>query len=674
MNIRGCLICLCFLLSAYESFPQSKKEYISIYNKRINQLEKEISASKEDTNKVLLYIKLSRNEFGLFSEDSSDKKQSAEILAAAQKASILSNKLKYTHGIVISIIRFGAYYEVIKKDYPKAIGYYKEAIKISEKQQLYADINLAYGSILNMYYYTEDYPGAMGIAQKGITVAGQQNDKSMLAHYYNQLGFIYLKQEKPSESIKYYGQYLKLANQTGDPMVLADADNSMADVYLLGKDYKNSLRYLFAAMDIYKKMDDIETINKKVIINKSDRISYTLFKISKAYKLQGEYKLALQYALNGFNYIKTLKYNQYDLADYYINLGEVYMALDDYKNAIRFLNGGLSLSKAILHREDMRDAYSGLSKAYALQTRYDSAYHYQQLYSALKDSIINEKTGRAIEQVRSSFESDKKDREIALLKQEQRIKETEAENRRLQLNITIGFFTLLAIISYLVVYIRNTRKKQRQVYEKQLAVQTERQRISGDMHDDIGTGLSTMLIYVNLLKSKLNGSLEYPDIERVASLGDGLVAQMKEIVWSLNPDNDSLESLLIFIRQYFVQLFDPLPYRTNIIFPQSIPDIPLKGAIRRNIYLCTKEALNNVIKHANADRVELNVTLYPDNVVISIKDNGTGFPENSGNKFFSNGLKNMQRRMDQVDGKFKFFNDGGAIISIGLKLEGYSNG
>jgi len=654
-------------------FSQSNKADISIYNTRIDHLEKEIAACKEDTNKVLLYILLSRNNYELFSINHVYNTQSADGLAPAQKAWRLSNNLKYSHGLVLSIILLGTHYEGIEKDYAKAIQYYKEAVKIAEAKRLYADINLAYGCILNMYYYTGDYPGAMVIAQKGIVVAEQQNDKATLAHYYNQLGFIYLKQEKPSESIKYYSEYLKLANQTGDRMMLADAYNSMADVYLLEKDYKNSLHYLFAALDIYKKMDDVETTNKKVV-NKTDRISYTLFKISDAYKLQREYKPALQYALNGLNYIKSHKYNQYDLAGYYINLGEVYMALNDHKHAIRFLYKGLSLSKSIMHREDMRDAYSGLSKTYAIKKLYDSAYRYQQLYSVLKDSIFNEKASRAIEQVRSSFESDKKDKEIALLKQQQRLKETEAENRRLQLNIAIGFFTLLAIISYLIVYIRNTRKKQRQAYEKQLAVQTERQRISGDMHDDIGTGLSTMLIYVNLLKSKLNGSLEYPDIERVSSLGDGLVAQMKEIVWSLNPDNDSLESLLIFIRQYFVQLFDPLPYRTHIILPQSIPDIPLKGAIRRNIYLCIKEALNNVIKHAGADRVELNVTLHPDNLMISIKDNGTGFPENSGNKFFSNGLKNMQRRMDQVEGKFKFFNDGGAIISIGLKLEGYTKG
>jgi len=282
--------------------------------------------------------------------------------------------------------------------------------------------------------------------------------------------------------------------------------------------------------------------------------------------------------------------------------------------------------------------------------------------------MISEKVSRAIEQVRSSFKSDRKDKEIALLNQRQKLKETESENKSLFLNIVIGFFTLLAVISYLILYIDNIHKKQKQAHEKQLAVQNERQRISGDMHDDIGTGLSTMLIYVNLLKSKLSGKLEYPDIERVASLGDELVAQMKEIVWSLNPDNDSLESLLMFIRQYFAQLFEPMPYSTSIIFPSVIPVVALKGVIRRNVYLSIKETLNNVIKHANADWVELKVQLHPDKLIISIKDNGTGLPGNSDGKFFSNGLKNIQRRMDQIDGKFQFLNDGGTLISIELNL------
>jgi signal transduction histidine kinase len=378
----------------------------------------------------------------------------------------------------------------------------------------------------------------------------------------------------------------------------------------------------------------------------------------------------MQYALDGLDYHKGYapSHNKYDLASYYINAGEVYMALKYYPRAIRFLNRGLALSRSILHREDMRAAYNGLSKVYALEKRYDSAYHYQNLYSVLKDSIINENASRAVEQIRSSFENDKKDKEIALLKQEQKLKEIASENRNLLFITVTGFLVLLGIISFPILYIRNKQKKQKVDYEKRLAIQTERQRISGDMHDDIGTGLSTMLIYVNMLKTKLADSIEYPDVERVASLGNDLVAQMKEIVWSFNPGNDSLESLLVFIRHYFAQLFEPLHYETKIVYPESIPAVALNGIIRRNIYLCIKEALNNVIKHAGAHCIELDIQIDRDTLIIAVRDDGIGFPDSSDGHFWSNGLKNMQSRMDQIRGRFQFFNGGGAVIVIELNL------
>jgi signal transduction histidine kinase len=558
----------------------------------------------------------------------------------------------------------------IKKDYYKAIDAYREAIKVAETNKAYVDIHAAYGCILNMYYYTGDYPRAMGIAQKGLALAEQQHDREKLAHYDEQLGFIYLKQEQPLESITYYRQYLNLAMQMNNQMILAHAYTCMADVCVLQKDCPSSLAYLFSALAIYKKTDSLEIADHKDDSEIGGIVRYTLYQISNTYKLQGNYGLAMQYALNGLSYRKgvTPSCNKYDLASYYINAGEVYMALKYYTRAIQFLNRGLALSRSILHREDMRAAYNGLSKVYALEKRYDSAYHYQHVYSVLKDSLINENASRAVEQIRSGFENDKKDKEIALLKQEQKLKEIASENRNLLFIAITGFLALLVLISFPVLYIRNKQKKQKVDYEKRLAIQTERQRISGDMHDDIGTGLSTMLIYVNMLKTKLTGSTEYPAIERVASLGNELVMQMREIVWSFNPGNDSLESLLVFIRQYFAQLFEPLRYETRIIFPESIPEVALNGIIRRNMYLCIKEALNNVIKHARAHLIELNIQINRDDLSITVRDDGAGFPESPDGHFWSNGLKNMQSRMDQIKGKFKFFNDGGAVVVVELNL------
>lgn len=591
--------------------------------------------------------------------------QQAGLVQKVQKIQRVQN----VHDQIVHLLQTGTQYEITQKDYRSSIESYLQAIRIAETHHAYQDTHTAYGCLLNMYYYTGDYPGAMAIAQKGLALAGHQNDSAMLAHYDEQLGFIYLKQEQPQESIRYYRQYLDLAGRMNQPLLVAHAYGCLADVYTQEQDCPSALKYLFNALAIYEHTDSLERQAHKDDSEIAGIICYTFYQISCAYKIAGDPRLAMRYAVNGFTYHPghTIpSCNKYDLASYYINAGEVYMALQHYSRAIALLHQGLALSRSILHREDIRAAYKGLSQVYERQNRYDSAYHYLQLYSGLRDSLINENASRTIEQIRSRFENDRKDKEIALLKGEQNLKAIASRNRNLLFIVITGFSASLALISFILLYIRNKQKKQELDYEKRLAIQTERQRISGDMHDEIGTGLSTMLLHVDMLKTKLTGSMDYPAIQRVSSLGHELVAQMREILWSFHPGNDSLESLLVFIRQYFVQLFEPLDYETRLIFPAPVPALALNGIIRRNIYLCVREVLNNSIKHARARRVELDIQVSRKQLTITLRDDGSGFPGGMEGHFRGNGLKNMQSRMDQVGGYFRYFNDGGAVVVIGL--------
>jgi signal transduction histidine kinase len=572
------------------------------------------------------------------------------------------------HVRIVRLLQQGNQYEC-QKDYHLAIDTYLQAIRIAETQQAYRDIHTAYGCLLNMYYYSGEYAGAMAIAQKGLALAGRQNDRALLAHYDEQFGFIYLKQQEPEESIRFYRQSLDLAAGMNRPLMLAHAYGCLADVYLQEQDCSTSLRYLFSALAIYKRSDSLQRQAHKDDSELAGIICHTFYQLSCAYKEGGNNRLAMQYAANGFTYRPghTIpSCNKYDLASYYINAGELYMALAHYGRATALLHQGLALSRSILHREDIRAAYKGLSQLYARQHEYDSAYHYLQLYTGLKDSLLNEHNSRAIEQTRSRFESDRKDEEIALLKKEQELKVIASRNRNLLFISITGFSLSLALVAFVFLYIRNRQKKQELDDQKRLAIQIERQRISGDMHDEIGTSLSTMLLHVDMLKAKLTGAADYPAIERVSTLGHEIVTQLREIVWSFHPGNDTLESLLVFIRQYFAQLFEPLDYETNLVFPEPIPPLALDGIIRRNMYLCVKETLNNVIKHAHARRIELAIRVGREELTITVRDNGTGFPGGPEEQSRGNGLKSMQSRMDQVGGSFRYFNDAGAVVVIGL--------
>jgi signal transduction histidine kinase len=181
-----------------------------------------------------------------------------------------------------------------------------------------------------------------------------------------------------------------------------------------------------------------------------------------------------------------------------------------------------------------------------------------------------------------------------------------------------------------------------------------------------------MLIYVNMLKLKKADGDDNRNIDRIAALGIELVEQMKEIVWSLSPGNDRLDSLLLFIRQYFALLFEPLAYDTHIVFPAIIPDVELKSELRRNIFLCVKESLNNIIKHAKATNAGLDIQIVRNILIIEIKDNGKGIPVTVENTN-GNGLKNINRRMNMIKGKLHIFNSNGTTVRLELDLPTYPN-
>ncbi|MDB5016258.1 MAG: Tetratricopeptide repeat-containing protein [Mucilaginibacter sp.] len=645
-----CIIAIvCLLAISSKAIPQhAEKTYA--------QFKRETEGLKDDTNKVLLYLSFAKSLSAYPTET---------VRMVAKEAIQLSIKLNYPKGIELCIYEEGIFAEN-QKDYPLAINYYREALKIAESNKFNEDSYAINNACLNIYYYLADYANAMNIAQKALSLAEQLNNKENQAYYINQVGYIYQKQEKADESIKYYMQYLTLASEIQNNMMVADANNSIGDGYLLKNDNKRALLYLFRALNIYTKMNIQERLNNTQVISRPERIAYTLYKISNAYKKEGNYKQALRYSLAVLAQykIKGNSFNKYDIASVYINAGDIYALLKNPVQADMLLHKGLTISKSILHREDIRDAYEGLAKNFSYQARYDSAFYYQILFTRLKDAIINEKVSKEI----NKLEVERRDKEIALLHQNGKLKEAKIARQAQQRNFIIGFATLIAVISFLLLYIKANLKQQKLVFEKQLAVQSERQRISTDMHDEIGTGLSTMLLYINMLKLKLANSNDGINIDRISVLGTELVDQMKEIVWSLSPVNDELASLLFFIRQYFIMLFEPLPHQVSIDFPQSIPDITLEGDIRRNIFLCVKETLNNIIKHAKATQVELRIGVICNTLIIQVKDDGIGLPAPAALNVIGNGIKNINRRMGTMKGKCNMFNDNGTITRFELNL------
>ncbi|PWU04002.1 MAG: hypothetical protein C5B52_02250 [Bacteroidetes bacterium] len=195
----------------------------------------------------------------------------------------------------------------------------------------------------------------------------------------------------------------------------------------------------------------------------------------------------------------------------------------------------------------------------------------------------------------------------------------------------------------------------------------ERNRISQEIHDDIGSGLTSIRLMSEVAKAK-NEKEENPETEldRISTTSSELMDKMNEIIWTMNSRNDTLPNLIAYLRHQVVEYFEPFHINLRLIIPDQVPESEISGEIRRNVLLTVKEALHNIIKHSRATRVELSFAIE-DYFIICISDNGIGFdPQKI--KVHSNGIRNMEERIQSIAGKFKIANQFGTTVTINVPL------
>ena len=203
-------------------------------------------------------------------------------------------------------------------------------------------------------------------------------------------------------------------------------------------------------------------------------------------------------------------------------------------------------------------------------------------------------------------------------------------------------------------------------FETKLAViqaqQEERNRISADMHDDLGAGMTTIRLYSELAKNKLPEN-SIPEIDKISSSANELLNKMNAIIWSMSSSNDSLGNMIAYIRSYAIEYFENTGINCRISIPANLPNIEVIGEIRRNVFLVVKEALNNILKHSKATDVEITLTRIDNDLILYIQDNGIGIDLDK-LRLFGNGLKNMKKRMADVNIEFSIENKNGTLVTL----------
>ncbi len=233
--------------------------------------------------------------------------------------------------------------------------------------------------------------------------------------------------------------------------------------------------------------------------------------------------------------------------------------------------------------------------------------------------------------------------------------------------VVLALFTSLVVATVRYLSFRRLRLKLRAL-EQQAALDRERARIARDIHDDLGGRLTEVELLLQKAQrtapEKLNGQMGQIS-DTIRHVGESL----DEIVWAVNPRHDTLPHLMDYLGQYAIQFFQNAGVRCRVDFPVEFPQRAMPPEVRHNLFLTAKEALHNVVKHAQATEIWLRASLGGDSLTLVIEDNGKGFnapPE----KLDADGLLNMRRRMEELGGKFciEARPDGGTRVVLTLAL------
>jgi signal transduction histidine kinase len=212
------------------------------------------------------------------------------------------------------------------------------------------------------------------------------------------------------------------------------------------------------------------------------------------------------------------------------------------------------------------------------------------------------------------------------------------------------------------VFTRRLHRKMEELARLQ-AVERERTRIAKDIHDDLGANLTLIAVLGDLAKQEKAGER----IEKMASTARAAVKSLDEIVWAVNPRNDTLAHLIDYTGQFAVDYLRAAGLRCLLDVPEHAPVREVPTNVRHNIFLVVKEALQNIVKHAHAKAVWLRISATAEGLRIVIEDNGEGFdraPENA----TADGLRNMRQRMEEIGGTYRIQSQVGKGTEIVVEL------
>lgn len=398
----------------------------------------------------------------------------------------------------------------------------------------------------------------------------------------------------------------------------------------------------------------------------SEQFNYAicLKAMASIYESKNDFEKALDYYESELHVQQSIRNNngiclaQINIA-YLLSKGTPASKSDIRSYLMQAEKNSLYIKKNVHH---LRYAFLRMAEVYEFLEMPVNALNYYKKYDALNQQIHDAENMNQINDLQIKYQTAEKEK--LLTQQKAELNQSKHSNQRKSLMLWMLVLTMvLLMVSALAIYQKLTLKQklnfalQIEEQKKQQEMQSirnelkERERISKDLHDELGSGITKISLMAEYMRQNANGSkLINKNITSIASVAKTLADNMRDLVWALNPQNNLLDQLLARMHEYANEYLEDINIETQFIFPFKVPDLTISKEMQRNVFMAYKEAIHNALKHSGCTRLEIEVTFTDQILSIVLRDNGKGFTPGP-TKTVSHGIRNMMQRMKDIQGE-----------------------
>jgi len=630
---KGLAVAYCKLGDLY-FFHQDFTIADSLYNESISRSEKlALNDVLYDLylNKSMVFTDFQNGDSSMFFAKKALAK--ANLLGDQEKAKNVLNQIATT------------YHSIGELD--SAIAYFRKGIAVKENLQDSEGLISDYSAIGNLFRERGDFEQAQMFLFKGLKVAENQRDTFAIMALFSEIGDVYATQKGWGRAEDYYQKAMKLARLKNRQFVEAGCLDKLGDVYQNQGKEALAIGQYEAALELYEQFN-----------NRLSAAALQL-KLGKLYKDGNQLQKARAYLREALA-VRKQSADRLGVLQAKMALAEIEILSGGARKSIGQLNTCLEEFAEMDDLEGRKNALLLLSEAYAKIRDYGQALQFYQQYHVLIDSLTSIDRSKAVSELGMRYATVKKDKEIAQQKvaiEQQRVAIKERNNQLLMLA------SGLLLVGLLAAFLFYSNRKNKQLNQKQIEVlkkeqeaqrlravidgeEKERKRLAEELHDGLGAVLATVKMQISSIQNKLPAVSGLPTYQKAETLIDDACRTVREISHGLTPliiEQQGLEYAL-------AEMCHTLAANNPIEF-EFIPhgtDRHLSGIVKMTVYRIAQEVLKNILKHAAAKEVIVQLTIEENELLLIIEDDGKGFDVASSNKGI--GLENIRSRTAYLDG------------------------